>query len=82
MSDESTVIDPVCGMTVRKSSSTMREHEGQTYYLCSELCLIRFDEDAAAYVAVSRLGLQGWGRTPMPGFLMPPDDEQNENEAR
>ena len=82
MSDELTVIDPVCGMTIRKSSCTMREYEGQTYYLCSELCLVRFDEDAAAYVAVSRLGLKGWGMTPMPGFLIPPDSEQNENEAR
>lgn len=81
-SDDSTVIDPVCGMTIAKNSCTAREHEGHTYYLCSKLCLTRFDEDAAAYVAVSRLGLEGWGRTPKPGFLMPPDGDQTENDAR
>ena len=82
MTDDSKVVDPVCGMTIAKNCCTVREHEGQTYYLCSELCVVRFDEDAAAYVAVSRLGLQGWGQTPMPGFLMPPDGETNGEEAR
>ena len=63
-------IDPVCGMTIATQGALTREHERETYYLCSAICADRFDIDAAAYVAVSRLGLEGWGRTPTPGFLM------------
>ena len=62
-------IDPVCGMTIPTQGALTREHEGETYHFCSESCASRFDADAAAYVAVSRLGLKGWGRTPPPGFL-------------
>jgi len=75
MTSENQAIDPVCGMTIDIVRGTARDYEGHTYYLCSELCLARFDEDAMAYVAVSRLKLDGWGRTPTPGFLMPPDGE-------
>lgn len=63
-------IDPVCGMTIATQAALPREHEGETYHFCSESCADRFEVDAAAYVAVSRLGLKGWGRTPTPGFLM------------
>ena len=63
-------IDPVCGMTIATAGARTREHDGETYYFCSAICADRFDLDAAAYVAVSRLGLEGWGRTPTPGFLM------------
>ena len=63
-------IDPVCGMTIAAEGALTREHDGQTYHFCSAVCADRFDVDAAAYVAVSRLGLDGWGRTPTPGFLM------------
>ena len=70
-------IDPVCGMTIATQGALTREHEGETYHFCSESCADRFDVDAVAYVAVSRLGLKGWGRTPTPGFLMerPRDDD-------
>lgn len=73
MTADDEAIDPVCGMTIQKKKGTAREFEGETFYLCSELCLIRFEEDAMAYVATSKLKLKGWGRTPRPGFL--PDDE-------
>ena len=63
-------IDPVCGMTIATAGTRTREHDGETYYFCSVICTDRFELDAAAYVAVSRLGLEGWGRTPTPGFLM------------
>ena len=63
-------IDPVCGMTIATHGAPTREHDGETYYFCSVMCANRFDVDAAAYVAASRLGLEGWGRTPTPGFLM------------
>ena len=64
------VIDPVCGMTISSEGALSREHAGEVFFLCSELCVGRFETDAAAYVAVSRLNLEGWGRTPTPGFLM------------
>lgn len=71
MTSSQQAIDPVCGMTIATDGALTRDHEGQTYYFCSEACAVRFDQDAAAYVAVSRLGLDGWGRTPTPGFLKP-----------
>ena len=64
-------IDPVCGMTILTESALTREFNGQRYHFCSHLCAGRFDADGAAYVAVSRLGLEGWGRTQAPGFLLP-----------
>lgn len=71
MTAEREVIDPVCGMTVDSDKAITAEHEGGTYYLCSSRCLAAFEKDAAAYVAVSKLKLQGWGKTPRPGFLPP-----------
>ncbi len=62
-------IDPVCGMTIATEGAITREHEGQTYYFCSRSCAVRFERDAPAYVAASRLGLDGWGDTPPPGFV-------------
>jgi YHS domain-containing protein len=60
-------IDPVCGMTIRKSAAPLeREHSGMIFYLCSAECGAKFDSDADAYVAASRLGLPGWGETPHP----------------
>ena len=70
-------IDPVCGMTIATAGALTREHAGETYYFCSEICADRFDVDAVAYVAASRLGLDGWGRTPTPGFLMRRSDSDD-----
>ncbi|MFO7903517.1 MAG: heavy metal translocating P-type ATPase [Pirellulaceae bacterium] len=36
--------DPICGMDVDTSTSWQAEHEGQTYYFCSEHCRKRFSE--------------------------------------
>ena len=68
-------IDPVCGMTIATDGAITREYGGATYYFCAPSCASRFDVDAEAYVAASRLGLDGWGRTPAPGFLMRKDRE-------
>jgi YHS domain-containing protein len=67
-SDES-AIDPVCGMTIAIDGALTRELEARTYHFCSKRCVRKFDRDAVAYVAASRLNLEGWGRTPTPGFL-------------
>lgn len=67
-SPQPTAIDPVCGMTVPVGVIT-RDFEGATYHFCSALCASRFEHDAIAFVTVARLGLDGWGETPAPGFL-------------
>ena len=61
------VIDPVCGMTISRSSApVIKAHGDVTFYLCSVECAAKFDADADAYAAVSRLDLPGWGMTPHP----------------
>jgi Cu+-exporting ATPase len=43
--------DPVCGMTVDPAATPFRqEHEGRTYYFCSESCLRRFRENPEAFL--------------------------------
>ena len=49
---------------------TWKRHDGETYHFCAHLCVGRFDLNGAAYVAASRLKLEGWGLTQTPGFLM------------
>jgi Cu+-exporting ATPase len=45
-------IDPVCGMTVHPASAAaQQEHEGKTYYFCSEHCRRKFSENPARYVS-------------------------------
>src|SRR3954447_21700545 len=40
--------DPVCGMTVDRSTKFTSEWRGQTYYFCGAGCKSRFDADPAA----------------------------------
>ncbi len=43
-------VDPVCGMTTDdKDSYLSYEHEGETYYFCSERCLNKFRNNPEAY---------------------------------
>ncbi len=47
-----TVKDPVCGMTVDPATAKYRtEHDGATYYFCSEGCLKKFTADPQRYLA-------------------------------
>ena len=49
-----TVIDPVCGMSVDPATAaTSIEHEGHTYYFCSQHCARTFAADPAAYEKAS-----------------------------
>lgn len=41
--------DPVCGMTVA-SSSLVSEHQGKSYYFCSEHCQKSFAADPGKYI--------------------------------
>ena len=47
----STVIDPVCGMTVdTKTAKHQAEHEGHTFYFCSAGCRTKFLADPNQYL--------------------------------
>ena len=67
MNQSDEVIDPVCGMTMRVQAAPLkREHRGDTFYLCSAECGVKFEADADAYVVAANLNLPGWGNTPHP----------------
>jgi Cu+-exporting ATPase len=44
------VTDPVCGMRIDPDDAVATvEHEGRTYYFCSEACRDAFVADPASY---------------------------------
>lgn len=44
--------DPVCGMQIEEADAVGSiEHEGTTYYFCSEDCKSEFEADPAAYAS-------------------------------
>ncbi len=47
---ESSLKDPVCGMTVTAQSPHHVEHEGRTYYFCCAGCRSKFAADPAKYL--------------------------------
>ena len=49
--DDTRVIDPVCGMKVEPASAAAsREFEGTTYYFCSKGCAAAFEVDPRRYL--------------------------------
>ena len=46
-----TETDPVCGMKVAPNPARAVEHEGHTYYFCSDGCKTKFAADPARYLA-------------------------------
>lgn len=48
---EETVVDPVCGMTIKKSEAkATHEYNGKTYYFCMEGCKEKFVKNPENYV--------------------------------
>jgi P-type Cu+ transporter len=46
-----TAKDPVCGMEIEESEAAGRaQHEGRTYYFCSETCLKAFERMPQRFV--------------------------------
>lgn len=44
-------IDPVCGMEVDEGAAPAKtEHEGETYYFCSEECRTEFLQDPEEFL--------------------------------
>ncbi len=51
------VIDPVCGMDVNADSSPYHHvHGGESYFFCSDHCLVKFKENPGKYLAEARAG--------------------------
>ena len=50
--DQGTATDPVCKMTVDTANPPggKAEHEGETYYFCSEGCREAFEAEPARYL--------------------------------
>lgn len=46
---ENTQRDPVCGMEIDTQDAAATEHEGQTYYFCSEGCKEKFEQNPQQY---------------------------------
>ncbi len=45
------VTDPVCGMHIESEEAAgVAEHEGKTYYFCSQACHEAFQADPSAYL--------------------------------
>ncbi|HET7684975.1 MAG TPA: YHS domain-containing protein [Candidatus Limnocylindria bacterium] len=53
--NDSTAIDPVCGMQVDRAEATAKgltaEHQGQAYYFCGRGCFLDFTENPEPYFA-------------------------------
>jgi YHS domain-containing protein len=46
------VTDPVCGMRIDPDDAVATvDHDGETYYFCSEVCRDAFVADPAAYIS-------------------------------
>ena len=49
------VLDPVCGMTISPDDAVGHvDYKGQTYYFCSDSCLVQFREDPERFLAPDR----------------------------
>ena len=46
------VTDPVCHMEIDSEKAAAKvEHEGKTYYFCSQGCKVKFEREPARYTA-------------------------------
>jgi xanthine dehydrogenase accessory factor len=43
-------LDPTCGMVVDMEGAPTVEHEGVTFYFCSDSCAAKFQQDPAKYL--------------------------------
>jgi Cu+-exporting ATPase len=49
--------DPVCGMMVEEDSAAgTAEHNGQTYYFCSNGCKAAFEQDPQKFLGADDMG--------------------------
>ncbi|MCS7108953.1 MAG: YHS domain-containing protein [Sulfolobales archaeon] len=54
----STVVDPVCGMTVETSKARFKTlYKGKVYYFCSSHCLKAFEGNPEQYIKYGPKGM-------------------------
>ena len=54
MSEQPTVTDPVCGMSIDPASAAASiDYEGRTYHFCSTGCAATFQKDPGAYTGAA-----------------------------
>jgi P-type Cu+ transporter len=86
------VYDPVCGMEIKAQPAFgKREHNGETYYFCSQSCVDQFDQDSRRYMTMSATtafnpkrtlaGIETSGYEPRPAGSESPVDKQEEAHA-
>lgn len=82
MSDRALVADPVCGMLILPARAAgTRLHGDVVYHLCSVGCLRKFEADAEAYVAASRVdGFRTWEAAELDGFDPPPNTNSDSHD--
>jgi Cu+-exporting ATPase len=82
MSERALVADPVCGMLILpERAAGTRLHHDVTYHLCSAGCLRKFDADAEAYVAASRVdGFRTWEASELDGLDRPPSTNSDSHD--
>ncbi|HLF57814.1 MAG TPA: YHS domain-containing protein, partial [Thermoanaerobaculia bacterium] len=69
-------IDPVCGMEVDPATAKHRaEHEGTTFYFCSESCRKRFELHPEHFLAGQRLSMEAAAAAPGAKWICPMDPE-------
>ena len=57
LSEKTSVIDPVCGMTVDSATAEYRSfNDGKAYYFCSAACKGNFDKDPAKFAGAGAKG--------------------------
>ena len=62
VTDQTTAIDPVCGMTVDTATAEYRSfHEGKAYYFCAASCKATFDKNPEKFIGTvgKRAGSEG-----------------------
>ncbi len=64
---ETAAVDPVCGMTVNKTTVHTAEHDGRTYYFCCDGCRATFLADPAKYVNGGKAEAHDHGHRPVHG---------------
>jgi YHS domain-containing protein len=70
---QDTAIDPVCGMTVKKTGAKQTfDYKGTTYYFCNEACKTAFSKDPEKYLtpsAAAKPGMMAQGMGMMHGQM-------------
>ncbi len=57
LTEQTTAIDPVCGMTVNTATAEYRSfHDGKAYYFCSASCKVSFDKDPEKFIVAGAKG--------------------------